>query len=153
MNSSSRGKLAGVSLPVPNETRLHELYALAQRKQAVLPGPGAYEVARVRASAGSHRRPHQAQLDGPFPLAPGQTSLRCQQISSLLLLGDSGQAPGAYDGPSCKDATSCLARAPTPKVSRPQQMGVAPYAQCLGSSQTSLAVVVLQHLSASQSIW
>ncbi|WIA29947.1 hypothetical protein OEZ86_000046 [Tetradesmus obliquus] len=126
MNSSSRGKLAGVSLPVPNETRL--------------------QVARVRASAGSHRRPHQAQLDGPFPLAPGQTSLRCQQISSLLLLRDSGQAPGAYDGPSCKDATSCLARAPTPKVSRPQQMGVAPYAQCLGSSQTSLAVVVLQDL-------
>lgn len=62
----------------------------------------------------SHRRPHNALLDGPFPLQPGQCSLRQQQISANLLLKDSGLAPGAYQGLACKDA--CLIRAPTPKV-------------------------------------
>jgi hypothetical protein len=76
----------------------------------------AVQVGRASSRSGSHRRPQQPQLDGPFPLEPGQASLRCQHISSLLLLRDSGQAPGAYDGPASKDATSSLARAPTPKV-------------------------------------
>jgi hypothetical protein len=79
----------------------------------------AVQISLASSSAGSHRRPQQPQLDGPFLLAPDQPSLRCQHISSLLLLRDSGQAPGAYDGPASKDATSCLARAPTPKVCRP----------------------------------
>ena len=60
----------------------------------------------------SVRRRHTQALDGPFLLQPGEVSIRSSQISSNLLIKDSGLGPATYD--ANRDATG--PRAATPKV-------------------------------------
>lgn len=45
----------------------------------------------------THRRPHNAAVDGPFPVAPGGQSTRERQMAKTLLTGDSGLGPGQYN--------------------------------------------------------
>lgn len=45
----------------------------------------------------THRRPHNAAVDGPFPVAPGSQSTRERQMAKTLRTADSGLGPGQYN--------------------------------------------------------
>jgi hypothetical protein len=51
----------------------------------------------------SHRRPHRASLDGPFPLEQGQASTRVRDIEKLLRHAGAEVGPGEYEAFKSKD--------------------------------------------------
>jgi len=98
--SVPHSSLLDMSLGSANESRLQELFSLYRRQHADLPGPGAHDiVAATRAlrPRKSFRRPQRPELDGPFPLAPGQVSTRLKQMAKTLATHDSGLGPGEYN--------------------------------------------------------
>ena len=73
---------------------------------------------------GSHRRPHKASLDGPFPIAPGEQSTRAQQMSKHLRVHDSGLGPGEYEG--AQALAACKRHAPAATIGRAPRGAAAP---------------------------
>lgn len=74
---SRRSALAPLALALLSETRLAELAALAGRRDASNPGPGAYCPALPPSREVGHHRAMTA-ADGPRPLAGGERSTRAR---------------------------------------------------------------------------
>ena len=62
----------------------------------------------------THRRPHNSDIDGPFAVAPGDSSTRVKQIAKTLAMRDSGVDAGQYEADRSKD--SCLRNTSTGAV-------------------------------------
>jgi hypothetical protein len=117
---------------VPRASTVHYLHRT--------PFVAALQVASITAlrPKASHRRPHNPELDGPFPVQPGDSSLRVKQIARSLVVPGSGLDPGHYDGPLSKDA--CMRNTCTgARIGKGVRGGVRPVLHYAVSTSAALA--------------